>query len=164
MQDDGATYTRAPRGTNIKTVLCPRKGTRGTHSRELYPRGYNYNGISQITSTSVLRFWGHNIFLGHNYTHYLPMTSSRHVPAVVVKLSKRVLEGIEEHHKTCLRECFDCHYQPLANGHKNRSWVTGLAPQAKAQIRLHLCVVLRGDILDWTDDEVGRKILRMYTS
>ena len=91
------------------------------------------------------------------------MTSSRHVPAVTVKLSKRVLQGIEEHHKTCLRECFDCHYEPLANGRKNRAWVTGLSPQTKTQIRLHLCVVLRGDILDWTDEEVGKKILRMYT-
>ena len=76
---------------------------------------------------------------------------------MTVKLSKRVLQGIEEHHKTCLRECFDCHYEPLANGRKNRAWVTGLSPQTKTQIRLHLCVVLRGDILDWTDEEVGKK-------
>ena len=91
------------------------------------------------------------------------MTTSRRVPSVKIKLSKRLLEKIEEHHKSCLKLLFRKYYQPLPNGTPDRLWVTRLHPVVNKQVRLHLCVVKFGDVLDWTDEEVGTKILWIYS-
>ena len=90
------------------------------------------------------------------------MTTSRRLPALKVKLTKRVLGAIEEHHTTSLKTLFQEYYHPLPNGGPNRFWLTRLSPPLKKQVRLHLCVVRRGDLFDWTDEEVGTKILFMY--
>ena len=89
------------------------------------------------------------------------MTTSRQVPAVKIKMSRRLLKRIEEHHKNMLLTLFQVHYRSLPDGQPNRLWVTGLPTVVKHQLRLHLCVVRFGDIFDWTDTEIGTKILYM---
>ena len=90
------------------------------------------------------------------------MTTSRQVPSVKLKMSRRLLRGIEEHHRHCLRTLFHGNYKPLPDGQPDRLWVTRLPKVVKYQLRLHLCVVRFGDIFDWTDKEIGTKILYMY--
>ena len=90
------------------------------------------------------------------------MTTSRRVPAVKIKMSRRLFELIEKHHTSSLRHLFLQHYQRLDNGNHDYLWVTRLPPGVKNLLRLHLCVVRRGDVLDWTDQEIGRKIIQMF--
>ena len=90
------------------------------------------------------------------------MTTSRHVAAVTIKLAKRVYDAIVEHHKDCMKVLFLKHYEPLSDGNHDRLWVTRLPPSVKKQVRLHLTVLRNGDVFDWTDTEIGTKII--YTT
>ena len=92
------------------------------------------------------------------------MTTSRRVPAVTVRLTKRVHDGIIEHHKQCLKTLFFKFYEPLPDGNHDKLWVTRLPSVVKKQLRLHLCVTKRGDLFDWTDQEVGTRILYRINS
>ena len=92
------------------------------------------------------------------------MTTSRHLPAGTVKLTKRLYESIMEHHKHCLKILFFKYYEPLPAGDHDRIWVTRLSPSLKKQIRLHLSVLRRGDVFDWTDQEIGTKIIYTINS
>jgi len=87
------------------------------------------------------------------------MTTSRRLPSQKVELTKRVLYEIEEHHWSCLRTIVQEHYKRLPNDKHDKFWVTRLLPSLKKQLRLHLCVFMRGDIFDWTDREVGTRII-----
>ena len=44
------------------------------------------------------------------------MTTSRRLPRVIVKLTKRVHDAIVEHHKQCLKMMFFKFYEPLPDG------------------------------------------------
>jgi len=87
------------------------------------------------------------------------MTTSRRLPAAKVKLTKRLYESIIEHHKQCLKGLFFKFYEPLPDGNHDMLWVTRLPPSIKQQLRLHLSVVKRGDLFDWTDQEIGPRII-----
>ena len=87
------------------------------------------------------------------------MTTSRRVPAVKIKLSKRLYDTIVEHHKNCMKVLFINHYEPLPDGNHDRLWVTRLPPIVKRQARLHLSVLRSGDVFDWGDEEIGTKII-----
>ena len=90
------------------------------------------------------------------------MTTSRHIPSAgTVRLTRRLYDAIEEHHKNNLQMLVLGHYKSFPDGTQDRLWVTRLRPYLKHQLRLHLSVVRRGDIFDWTDKEVGTKILKM---
>ena len=90
------------------------------------------------------------------------MTTSRRVPVVKIKTSKRLWLAIEEHHRQCLKTLFREHYKSLPDGRPNRLWVTRLTPVVKHQLRLHFCVTRFSDLFDWTDKEIGIKILYFY--
>jgi len=87
------------------------------------------------------------------------MTTSRRLPSQKVELTKRVLFEIEEHHNECLRIIVRQHYKRLPNGQHDKFWVSRLTPPLKKQLRLHLCVFMRGDCFDWTDREIGTRII-----
>ena len=87
------------------------------------------------------------------------MTTSRRLPSQRVEVTKRVLHELEEYHRRCLRTFVSEHYQKLPNGQDDKFWLTRLTSPLKEQVRLHLCVVLRGDIFDWTDREVGSRLI-----
>ena len=89
----------------------------------------------------------------------MKMTSSRRVPATTIKLTTRVYASIMEHHKHCLKDLFFKYYEPLPDGSHDRLWVTRLPGLVKNQVRLHLSVLKGGDVLDWTDEEIGTKII-----
>ena len=90
------------------------------------------------------------------------MTTSRRLPAEIIKTTKRLWTSIKKHHRDCLNKLFRDHYQPSPDGQIDRLWVTRLTPEVKHQLRLHLSVIRFGDILDWTDKEVGIVILKFY--
>ena len=90
------------------------------------------------------------------------MTTSRRLPAVIIKTTKRLWKTIKKHHRDCLKTMFRDHYQPLPDGKPDRFWVTRLTPEVKKQLRLHFCVIRFGDVLDWTDKEIGTEILKFY--
>ena len=94
-------------------------------------------------------------------THSLP-TKSRNLPVGTVAITRRLYDAIEEHHINCLQMLFLAHYQSYPDGNHDRLWLTRLRPHVKHQIRLHLCVVRRHDLFDWTDIEVGTHILHSY--
>ena len=91
------------------------------------------------------------------------MTTSRNIQSSgTIRTTRRLYEAVVEHHNNCLQMLFLSHYQSLSDGTQDRLWIRRLQPYLKHQIRLHLCVVRRDDIFDWTDKEVGTKILRLY--
>ena len=99
---------------------------------------------------------------GCRYLRYvitLKMTSSRRVPGGRITLTTRMYISIKEHHKHCLKALFFEYYEPLPDGNHDRLWVTRLQPSVKNQVRLHLGVLRGGDIFDWTDEEIGTKII-----
>ena len=77
-----------------------------------------------------------------------------------VRISSRMLREIKKHHKYCLKELFIQYYEPLSNGNHDKLWVTHLPTSVKTQLRLHLSVLRDGDVFDWTDQQIGTKILR----
>ena len=87
------------------------------------------------------------------------MTTSRHLPGGKVTLTKRLYDGIIEHHQHCLKVLFFKYYEPLPDGYHDMLWVTRLPPSVKYQLRLHLCVVKRCDLFDWTDQEIGKRVI-----
>lgn len=87
------------------------------------------------------------------------MTTSRHLPGGKVRLTKRLYDRIIEHHQHCLKVLFFKYYEPLPDGKHDMLWVTRLPPLEKHQLRLHLCVVQRGDVFDWTDQEIGKRLI-----
>ena len=90
------------------------------------------------------------------------MTTSRRLPAVTIKTTKRLWTSVKNHHRDCLKKLFDVNYQSLPDGQPDKLWVTRLTPEVKHQLRIHLCVIKFGDLFDWTDKEVGTKILKFY--
>ena len=87
------------------------------------------------------------------------MTTSRRLPGGKVRLTHRLYESIIEHHKQCLKALFFKYYEPLLDGNHDMLWVTRLPPSEKHQLRLHLSVVKRGDLFDWTDQEIGKEVI-----
>ena len=87
------------------------------------------------------------------------MTTSRRLPGGKVALTKRLYEAIIEHHKHCLKALFFEYYEPLTDGKHDMLWVTCLPPLVKHKLRVHLSVVKRGDLFDWTDKEIGPRVL-----
>ena len=87
------------------------------------------------------------------------MTTVRRLPGGKVRLTHRLYESIIEHHKQCLKSLFFKYYEPLPDGNHDMLWVTRLPPSMKQQLRLHLSVVKRGDLFDWTDQEIGPRII-----
>ena len=134
-----------------------------------YPRGVPNIGVTHVVTLRFGFDQGHHVFIStqlqsqkEEMTTSAKMTSSRRVAAVKIKVSKRLLKLIEEHHTNSLRTMYLRHYQPLSDENHDLFWVTRLPPPAKKQLRVHLCVVRGGDVLDWTDQEIGTKIIHMY--
>ena len=92
------------------------------------------------------------------------MTTSRRLPGGKVRLTHRLYESIIEHHKQCLKALFFKYYEPLPDGNHDMLWVTRLPTSEKHQLRLHLSVVRRGDLFDWTDQEIGPRVINRIHS
>ena len=90
------------------------------------------------------------------------MTTSQRLPAVIIKTTQRLWESIKKHHRNCLNKLFVDNYQTLPDGQPDTLWVTRLTPELKHQARLHYSVIRFGDLLDWTDKELGINILKFY--
>ena len=94
-----------------------------------------------------------------NMSSLMKMTSSRRVPGGTIVVTTRLYTSIMDHHKHCFKALFFKYYEPLPDGNHDRLWVTRLPPSVKNQVRLHLSVLRGGDCLDWTDEEIGKKII-----
>ena len=73
----------------------------------------------------------------------------------------------QQHHKKCLRQLFLQHYEPSVIDGKfqeNPQWTVGLRKSVMNNLRLHLTWVLKGEVFHWTDEQTGKKILKIFST
>ena len=79
--------------------------------------------------------------------------------------SQNLFRLTQKHHQKCLRLLFLQHYEPLTIDGRvkvNREWTVGLNKGVVDNFRLHLTWVLKGEVFHWTDEQVGKKILKIF--
>ena len=72
----------------------------------------------------------------------------------------------QQHHKKCLRQLFLQHYEPLVVDGRfqiNREWNVNLNKKLMRDLRLHLTWVLKGEVFHWTDEQIGKRILKIFS-
>ena len=72
----------------------------------------------------------------------------------------------QQHHKKCLRQLFLQHYEPVVVDGRfqvNREWTVNLNKQLMRNLRLHLTWVLKGEVFHWTDEQTGKRILKIFS-
>jgi len=80
-----------------------------------------------------------------------------------LKMKYGLFRLTQVHHKKCLRNVFLTHYEPLTDNYKpNKSWTTYLSVDVMKDLRLHLSWVRGGDVIHWTDKQIGMKIVCNY--
>ena len=69
----------------------------------------------------------------------------------------------QQYHRKYLRKLFLIHYTPLVKGYRpNRFWTTHLPVDVMTEFRIHLSWVRGADVTDWTDEQIGMKIVDTY--
>ena len=80
-------------------------------------------------------------------------------------ITPKLFRITQEHHKNCLRKLFLKHYEPsVINGTLkiNNNWTSDVGKNVLDHLRLHLTWVLKGEVFHWTDEQIGKKTLRMF--
>ena len=95
------------------------------------------------------------------------MSKSNFKIAKINTISAKLFRLTQEHHRACLRRLFLRHYEPLVIGDKlqpNRQWTVDVNEQVMNSLRLHLTWVLGGEVFQWTDEQIGIKILKLLSN
>ena len=82
-------------------------------------------------------------------------------------ITQNLFRRTQEHHEKCLRKVFLQYYEPLILHNKlvvNEEWTSGLHKKILSDLRLHLTWTLKGEVFHWTDKQIGKKILRIYSN
>ena len=80
-------------------------------------------------------------------------------------ITQHVFQLTQKYHKQCLRQMFLRYYEPIVvnGGHQpNSKWIVGLSTKTMDTMRLHLTWVLKGEVFHWTDEQVGKRLLRIF--
>ena len=81
-------------------------------------------------------------------------------------ITPKLFRVTQEHHKNCLRKLFLKHYEPsVINGtlEINNEWTSDVGKNVLNHLRLHLTWVLKGEVFHWTDEQIGKKTLTMFS-
>ena len=79
---------------------------------------------------------------------------------------KKLFRMTQQHHKKCLRQLFLKYYEPsLIDGtfEINHQWTSNVDKNVLNTLRLHLTWVLEGEVFHWTDDRIGKRILKIFS-
>ena len=82
-------------------------------------------------------------------------------------ITPKLFHLTQQHHKKCLRQLFLQHYEPSGidgKFQKNPQWTVGLRKSVMNDLRLHLTWVLKGEVFHWTDEQTGKKILKIFST
>ena len=81
-------------------------------------------------------------------------------------ITPKLFRITQEHHKNCLRKLFLKYYEPsVINGTLkiNNNWASDVGKNVLDHLRLHLTWVLKGEVFHWTDEQIGKKTLTMFS-
>ena len=81
-------------------------------------------------------------------------------------ITARLFLRTQNHHKKCLRQMCLQYYEPsLINGERqpNPKWTVGVNKRVMDDLRLHLTWVLKGEVFHWTDEQVGKRLLKIFS-
>ena len=101
-------------------------------------------------------------------TQTYTMSDNRNTPVKNKKIGKvhvgsKLIKKTQQYHKIRLRDTFMRYYKPRSNDTLNKLWTTHLRGSTLTELRLHLSWVVIGDVFHWTDEQIGRKILRLHS-
>ena len=80
-------------------------------------------------------------------------------------ITGRLFLCTQKHHRKCLRRIFLKYYEPVmvdGNYQHNPYWTIGVTKKVMKSLRLHLTWVLKGEVFHWTDEQIGKKILKIF--
>ena len=81
-------------------------------------------------------------------------------------ITQKLFRVTQEHHRNCLRKLFLKYYEPsVINGtlEINKQWTRDVGKNVLDHLRLHLTWVLKGEVFHWTDEQIGKKTLSMFS-
>ena len=81
-------------------------------------------------------------------------------------ITPKLFRITQEHHKNCLRKLFLKYYEPsVINGTLkiNDNWTSDVGKNVLDHLRLHLTWVLKGEVFHWTDEQIGKKTLTLFS-
>ena len=70
-----------------------------------------------------------------------------------------------EYHEKRLMKTFVKHYEPLlvdGTFQVNHQWTLRVKKEVMNNLRLHLSWVIKDKVFQWTDEQTGNKLLRMF--
>jgi hypothetical protein len=80
-------------------------------------------------------------------------------------ITQRLFLLTQQHHRNCLRQMFLRYYEPqVVNGRHqpNPNWTVGMSKIQMNTLRLHLTWVLKGEVFHWTNEQIGKKMLKIF--
>ena len=81
-------------------------------------------------------------------------------------ITQKLFRVTQEYHRNCLRKLFLKYYEPsVINGtlEINKQWTRDVGKNVLDHLRLHLTWVLKGEVFHWTDEQIGKKTLIMFS-
>ena len=61
-----------------------------------------------------------------------------------------------------MKRLFLKYYRPSDSGVPNKKWTTNVPPSDMYDLRIHLSWVLGMKVFSWTNEKIGRSVLRVY--
>ena len=93
--------------------------------------------------------------------------SSNSKTGTISTISTKLFRLTQEYHMTCLRQLFLRYYEPSVVGDKlqpNLQWTVDVNDKVIDKLRLHLTWVLGGEVFHWTDEQIGKRTLKLFST
>ena len=97
------------------------------------------------------------------HTRMSSISRSKKQKTFTIRKDPTLFLETRKYHSRAMKRLFLKHYQPLSTtGKRNKKWTLNVSLSDMYDLRVHLSWVIGIKVFKWSNEMIGRKILRVY--